>query len=127
MTTQPIDVDPPLRPAPPHGLVVERAGLWFAPPGAAEVTLRTRTTLTVLLRRLGEARAAAPGRSLSPESLIADMWPGEKIIPKAARNRLHVAVRTLRTMGLGAILRSDPAGYHLDPTVPFRFDEGGAS
>jgi hypothetical protein len=54
------------------------------------------------------------------------MWPGEKIIPKAARNRLHVAVRTLRTMGLGTTLRSDMAGYHLDPTVPFRFvgDEG---
>lgn len=107
----------------PQNLVAQRMGLWFVPPGGAEVSLRTRTTLAILLRRLGEQRAASPGRSLSPESLIADMWPGEKIIPKAARNRLHVAVRTLRTMGLGAILRSDQAGYHLDPTVPFRFTE----
>lgn len=105
----------------PQNLVAQRMGLWFIPPGAAEVSLRTRTTLAILLRRLGEQRCEAPGRSLSPESLIADMWPGEKIIPKAARNRLHVAVRTLRTMGLGTILRSDQAGYHLDPTVPFRF------
>ncbi len=111
----------------PQNLVAQRMGLWFIPPGAQEVTLRTRTTLAILLRRLGEQRCEAPGRSLSPESLIADMWPGEKIIPKAARNRLHVAVRTLRTMGLGTILRSDQAGYHLDPTVPFRFavDETG--
>jgi tetratricopeptide (TPR) repeat protein len=110
----------------PQSLLAHRMGLWFVPPGAPEVSLRTRTTLATLLRRLGEQRAASPGRSLSPESLIADMWPGEKIIPKAARNRLHVAVRTLRTMGLGTTLRSDMAGYHLDPTVPFRFvgDEG---
>ncbi len=105
----------------PKSLVVHRMGQWFIAPGKPEVSLRTRTTLATLIRRLGEQRGEAPGRSLSPESLIADMWPGEKIIPKAARNRLHVAVRSLRTMGLEGILRSDVAGYHLDPTVPFRF------
>lgn len=105
----------------PKALVASRMGLWFAPPAGAEVSLRTRSTLSVLLRRLGEERLATPGRSLSPESLIADMWPGERIIPKAARNRLHVAVRTLRTMGLGTVLRSNPEGYHLDATVPFQF------
>lgn len=82
---------------------------------------RRGSTLSALLRRLGEERLAAPGRSLSPESLIADMWPGEKIIPKAARNRLHIAVRTLRTMGLGTVLRSNTEGYHFDPTAPFQF------
>jgi hypothetical protein len=119
------DGDELLRPseerARPKALVASRMGLWFAPPASAEVSLRTRTTLSVLLRRLGEERLASPGQSLSPESLIADMWPGEKIIPKAARNRLHVAVRTLRTMGLGTVLRSNAEGYHLDPTVPFQF------
>ncbi|MFO0602678.1 MAG: tetratricopeptide repeat protein [Polyangiales bacterium] len=119
------DGDELLRPseerARPKALVASRMGLWFVPPDAAEVSLRTRSTLSVLLRRLGEERLARPGVSLSPESLIADMWPGEKIIPKAARNRLHVAVRTLRTMGLGTVLRSSPEGYHLDPTVPFQF------
>jgi tetratricopeptide (TPR) repeat protein len=119
------DGDELLRPseerARPKALVASRMGLWFVTPEGTEVSLRTRSTLSVLLRRLGEERLTHPSASLSPESLIADMWPGEKIIPKAARNRLHVAIRTLRTMGLGTILRSSPEGYYLDPTVPFQF------
>ena len=37
------------------------------------------------------------------------------------RNRLHVAIRTLRVMGLERVLLSDEDGYHLDPKVAFTF------
>ena len=47
----------------PQSLLANRMGLWFAPPGAPEVSLRTRTTLAVLLRRLGEQRTTSPGRA----------------------------------------------------------------
>ncbi len=104
-----------------HGVVAQREGLWMAGPDGILVSLRTRTTLARLLRSLGEARVATPGVSRAPGDLIADVWPGEKIIPKAARNRLHVAIRTLRVMGLERVLRSDEDGYHLDPRVAFTF------
>jgi hypothetical protein len=103
------------------GVVAQREGLWMAVPDGILVSLRTRTTLARLLRSLGEARVAVPGVSRSPGDLIADVWPGEKIIPKAARNRLHVAIRTLRVMGLERVLLSDDDGYRLDPKVPFTF------
>lgn len=106
---------------PPGLLVAGRSGRWFVMSGADCVDLRTRKTLATLLRRLGEHRLSAPGDALSPESLIADVWPGERIIPKAARNRLHVAVRSLRAMGLRDVLLFTRHGYMLAPAVPFTF------
>lgn len=53
------------------------------------------------------------------EALIACGWPGERVLPRAARARLHVAMSSLRMMGLGALLRHERGGYLLDPIAPF--------
>ena len=100
------------------GFVVHHQGQWFTTPQGALVSLRTRRSISVLLRRLSEERVRAPGAPLHPDTLIAEMWPGQKILRRAARNRLHVAIRTLRTMGLEGVLRFDGAGYFLHPDVP---------
>ncbi len=52
--------------------------------------------------------------------LIQSAWPDERLIPKAARNRLHVALSTLRTLGLRELILSTAGGYMLDPAIPVR-------
>lgn len=70
------------------------------------------------LRRVLEAllRARATGDALPLEALVTAGWPGEKIHAAAAKNRAHVALSTLRALGLGAALRRDARGYALDPS-----------
>lgn len=111
-------------PSKPGVIVAHRTGRWFITPEGVRVNLLSRKSLTILVRRLGERRCEAPAALLPADGLISDMWPGEKILRRAGRNRLHVAVRTLRKMGLGSRLRFEGGGYQLDPTVPFEFVEG---
>ena len=95
-------------------------GRWFVRPDGVGVNLRARATLAALLQRLGETRARTPGVALTPDALIAHVWPGEKLRPRVARNRLHVAICTLRRLGLAGVLRFTRGGYHLDLGVPFQ-------
>ena len=45
-------------------------------------------------------------------------WPGQKILEEAARIRVYVAIRTLRTLGLGDVLETGTQGYYLNPSIP---------
>lgn len=101
------------------GLVMGRSGAWFVCGGRERVSLHTRVNLTVLLRCLSERRERAPGVAVTPAEIIEIMWPGEKILRRAARNRLHVAIRTVRAMGLQDVLLYDGKGYLFDPAVAF--------
>jgi hypothetical protein len=76
-----------------------------------------------LLLALVEAQRARPGQPVSGDALVRAGWPGERIYPEAAKNRLHVGVSTLRKLGLGDILARDGDGYFLDPRVEVRLVE----
>jgi hypothetical protein len=52
------------------------------------------------------------------DALLAAGWPGERILPDAATNRLYVAIATLRKLGLRDVLVRFDEGYRLDPGVP---------
>ena len=104
----------PVRP-----LIAHAEGQWFVSPTGRTVNLRQRRTLAVLLQHLATQRVRAPGLPLAPDELIARLWHGEKLLLRAARNRLHVAVHTLRKMGFGDALLFDGTGYFIDPGVPF--------
>lgn len=71
------------------------------------------------LFRLVEALVAARGRDapLDVDALFAAGWPGERIGRRAARNRVHVALSTLRKLGLAGVLVSSDDGYRLAPHV----------
>jgi len=45
-------------------------------------------------------------------------WPGERIAPKAAADRVYAAVGALRKLGLGSVLVRLDGGYALSPEVP---------
>jgi hypothetical protein len=74
-----------------------------------------------LLLELCEARLRAPGQAISAEALIAAGWPGQSVLPTAAQNRLHVAINTLRKLGLRQLIITRDEGYLLPPSVRVRW------
>ena len=77
-----------------------------------------------ILVALAGRSAAGERAGLKADALVAAAWPGERILPDAATNRLYVALSGLRARGLRAwILRRDD-GYLLDPALRVRVDEG---
>jgi tetratricopeptide (TPR) repeat protein len=99
-------------------LLVTRDGTAFRAPGTDVADLGRRMTQRRLLQRLVAERVQTPGRPLSPEVLFEAGWPGDRSRRTAALNRVHVALATLRTLGLRSLLIRRGGGYLLDPDVP---------
>lgn len=90
--------------------------VWFRVGGEPRVDLRRRRAPRLILHALVEQRLRSPGSPVPMDRLIASGWPGEKMLLHAGMNRLYVAIRSLRELGLRwALLRQDD-GYLLDPT-----------
>ncbi len=81
--------------------------------GSRRADLRTRDPLRRIVAAL---LALDPHEALDVRALVACGWPGERIDPSAAKNRVHVALSTLRALGLGAALVRRDGGYALDRT-----------
>ena len=100
-------------------LLIRPAARAFRPPGASkDVDLRRRAPLQRIVLALAHKRLDAPGESLGLEELLAAGWPGERVRDSAAANRVHVALSTLRNLGLRPILVSSAAGYALTSAIP---------
>lgn len=67
------------------------------------------------LRRIVEGLARAHPAALDLRALVALGWPAERMSQAAAKNRVHVALSTLRMAGLSDVLVRTPSGYALDP------------
>lgn len=100
-----------------HSLVVARNGTSFRLGGGAVVPLGQRPLLARLLLALARARIDNPGVPLPGERLVEAVWPSERMLPAARKNRLHVAITTLRSLGLRPVIQSSPAGYRIDRDV----------
>jgi predicted ATPase len=88
-------------------------------PGAPRpVELGTRVALRRIVRALADRRAAAPGEGLDRREILEAGWPGERVREDSGANRVHVALTTLRKLGLRHVLVSVPGGYAFDPAVP---------
>jgi predicted ATPase/Tfp pilus assembly protein PilF len=105
-------------------LRVRPDGRAFRPPGApADVDLRRRAPLQRIVRVLARRRLDAPGEALGLEELLAAGWPGERVRDSAGANRVHVALSTLRNLGLRGLLVTSADGYALSSAVPCVLDE----
>ncbi|RLB53264.1 MAG: hypothetical protein DRJ42_12420 [Deltaproteobacteria bacterium] len=98
-------------------LTVDGEGRWFRIGAEAVTDLGRRSAVRRLLVALARHHAASPGVPFSSEDLTAAVWPGEKMSPKSAKNRLHVALSNLRKAGLGSLLVTGEGGYLFDPSV----------
>jgi hypothetical protein len=99
---------------------------WMEGPGHARVNLLDRPTVRRLVALLVDARERSPGSALDMDALIAGGWPGERILPEAAQNRLHVTLGTLRKLGLRDVLLKVDGGWTLDPAVELQRQPAGA-
>jgi predicted ATPase len=102
--------------------VFDARGVAFRAPGASTVRLDTREPLARLVAALVRHRVDRPNAALARDELVAAVWPGEaKLTTDSAKNRLKVAVSTLRKAGL-EILVTRGNGYLLDPSTPVRVE-----
>lgn len=101
----------------PGVLAIGPGAKWLRPSGGEWIDLRRRHPLRRVLRSLVGTRLFSM-RPLDLEALREAAWPGEKIKPEAASNRVYVALTTLRKLGIADSLQSTDAGYRLDPDVP---------
>ena len=81
------------------------------------VDLARRTVLARMLVVLVRQRIDNPGASLDVMALCAACWPGERIMPSAAANRVYVAISGLRRAGLAEDLEHSAAGYRIATSV----------
>lgn len=82
-------------------------------PAGERIELGRRAVLRRIVLALIEQHAMDPLAAITPAALIAAGWPGERMSPASGRNRLHVALATLRTLGLRPWLRRSASGYAL--------------
>lgn len=114
------------RPRISEELVVGPSHAWVRTPTSV-VELAKRPVLRRLFQALAKERASAPGKPVPATKLVRLMWPNEKIVPRAAMNRLYVAVTRLREEGLGPALAREGDGYLLRSDVAIRAAKSGES
>lgn len=105
--------------APEAQLIVAHDGSW----------LRSDTNLTKLgsarpisrvLHQLATERLRHPGRPVPPHALVRAGWPNERVLPAAAKNRLHVTIARLRRILGEGLLFHDDDGYFLAAAASVR-------
>ena len=57
----------------------------------------------------------SPGVGISMHALVDAGWPGERIQPEAAAARVYTSIKTLRALGLDAIVIRRDDGYLINP------------
>ena len=112
-------------PPAPAGLRIDADGAAFEIAGERGSLARHRTLRRILLA-LVEQRLSAPGVALTWEAVFAVGWPNDRAQPEAARNRVKVAISTLRTLGLRDLVFHDGTGYLIDPATPVHVDGAAA-
>ncbi|MDO9017577.1 MAG: FHA domain-containing protein [Deltaproteobacteria bacterium] len=102
-------------PGPVSAAAVARDARWIRPAGREVVSLEGRHALARVLRVLVDARVERPGRGVEVEEIVGLVWSGQRPVGDSGPHRVHVAISTLRRLGLGDAIARDERGYLLDP------------
>jgi tetratricopeptide (TPR) repeat protein len=100
---------------PGAALLVGPEGAWARVPGKERVDIARYAASARILEGLARRAESAPGESCDADTLIEAGWPGEQILPDAAKNRLGVALARLRKLGLREQIQTTKDGWRLDP------------
>jgi predicted ATPase len=85
------------------------------------VDMSRRAAPRLLLWALARAHRAEPESRLTVAELFAEGWPEEKAVDHARKNRVQVAISTLRSAGLKEVLEGGRDGYRLRPDLVVTF------
>lgn len=96
-----------------RSIFVGEMGRSFQVGFAFPVDLTRKPLLARTVLALASHHAEGVSTALDLETLAARMWPGEKIGVSARRNRVRVAIATLRQLGLADVLETHGSGYRL--------------
>lgn len=99
----------------PPALLLGADSEWFSVAGAPRVDLSRRPLLRRLLSTLATQYERAPDEVVEPQTLIREAWPKEQYNAEVHSNRLHVALSSLRTLGLREVVIRSERGYRLQP------------
>ena len=102
---------------PTHRLLIHKKGMWFQLAEEEQVDLSRRRSLRMMMLKFADHRQKHPGQGLSTFDLFEAGWPDESIAVEASINRVYVAIRTLRKLGLQDDLVTGESGYFLDPQI----------
>jgi DNA-binding response OmpR family regulator len=100
-----------------HGIIVAGDASWLRVPSGETVRLGRARALARIVRELALERVRHPGRPVTAEELVRAGWPDERIVPSAAKNRLHVSITRLRKLGLEDAILREAEGYLFDPGI----------
>lgn len=102
-----------LEPTTTPRLLVAADASWFEHAGD-RVSLARRASLRRIVLALVQAHEADPSATLDVSALFDAGWPGQRISAESSAHRVHVAIGTLRKLGLGALLVTQSEGYALE-------------
>ncbi|MCA9491594.1 MAG: hypothetical protein KC621_16795, partial [Myxococcales bacterium] len=104
-----------LREVSPDGWRFAQDGAWFEDPTGARTDCSRHVANARILAHLVARRVTDPGACSDVAELAAVGWPGEKIVSRAAGNRVRVALSALRGLGLEPLVQRHGGGWRLDP------------
>lgn len=102
-------------------LVIAKDGSWFRSPEGENTEIGKRQALRRILQLLAVAHTAGP-EAVTARQLLEAGWPGEQPQHEAGKNRVYVALNTLRKVGLREVLQRFDDGYRLDPSMTVRHE-----
>lgn len=100
-----------------QALTVAEHGVRFAWGEVLSPDFALTSPVARVLWALCRRRAAGSLDAIDPDVLVREVWPEETLVRRSGRNRLYVALSSLRKAGLADILERGPAGYRLSPRV----------
>jgi predicted ATPase/predicted negative regulator of RcsB-dependent stress response len=110
-------------------LLVGPDARWFRAGQREPVSLLKSRAVRLVLLALVRRRLEAPGAALPLDALFEAGWPGERVLRKAAANRVYVTLTKIKNLGLRGLIQSRDDGFLLDPGALVRWAEpaGGQS
>lgn len=100
-----------------QALTVAEHGVRFAWGNMVSPDFAATSPVARVLWALSRRRAAGSLDAIDPDVLVQEVWPEEKLVRRSGRNRLYVALSSLRKAGLADILERSASGYRLSPRV----------
>jgi len=94
-------------------LRIDAEGAWFERIGMGTVHLDRHRVLSRILLALASAHVARTGAEVPVARLLEAGWSDERILPRAARSRVRMAISRLRMLGLRDWVVTTAGGYRL--------------